>query len=113
MAITRDPLPLTQGKAGDAIFACLQDSYLMARDHGHQGYTIAHVPFDGALHNFLSRRVRQWHLRQAIGRAAEQRRQGLDPQQLQLLEWVVDTQCCPRMLQSGLALSCLATTQAA
>eukprot|EP00974_Lingulodinium_polyedra_P114367 11073686-Lingulodinium_polyedra.AAC.1 len=74
----------------------------MARDHGHQGYTIAHVTFDGALHKFLSRRMRQWHLQQAIGRAAEQRSKGLDPQQLQLMEWVVDTQCVAHACHNSL-----------
>eukprot|EP00974_Lingulodinium_polyedra_P014021 1357545-Lingulodinium_polyedra.AAC.1 len=77
--VSRDPVPLTEDKSGDSIFACLKEQYLMARDHGHLGIAISHVVFDGAQHSFLSRRVQQYHLERAIARAPMQREQGHDP----------------------------------
>eukprot|EP00974_Lingulodinium_polyedra_P064257 6206840-Lingulodinium_polyedra.AAC.1 len=93
VAISKEPVPLQWGKHGDAILACAIQDYIMARDHGHQGITVCHLAFDGALHSFLARRLRQYHLDQAIQRAPAQLEAGMDVQDLLLREWVVDTQC--------------------
>ena len=93
VGLTREPQPLSFGKHGDAILACILLGYLMVRNHGHIGIAVCHLVFDGALHSYLTRRMKQYHLEQAIKRAPAQLAAGLDPQDLLLREWVVDTQC--------------------
>ena len=41
-AVLREPLPLTHGKGGDAVFAVARASCPLARDFGHCGIAIGH-----------------------------------------------------------------------
>eukprot|EP00974_Lingulodinium_polyedra_P026904 2594497-Lingulodinium_polyedra.AAC.1 len=52
-AVLRDPVPLTNGKSGDATWACARDQMLLPRDHGHVGIVVSHYAFDGGLYSFL------------------------------------------------------------
>eukprot|EP00974_Lingulodinium_polyedra_P012426 1199523-Lingulodinium_polyedra.AAC.1 len=86
--LLRDPLPLTQGKAGSAMLACIKDFCPLAREKGCTGIVIHHYVFDGALRAYLSRRMRQHHMAKALERQPEGRAAGLDPTRLFLKEWV-------------------------
>ena len=60
--LVTDPVPLTNGKGGESIFACTRSFMLNARDHGQYGIAIVHTCFDGAQHGLQARRMNQWHM---------------------------------------------------
>ena len=102
VAVIQDPVPLTKGKTGDAVFACAKEMALIPRDYGHRGVNVIHLCFDGALHDFLVRRTKQHHLELAVARAGAIREEGLDPAKLLLMDWTVATQCVAHACHNGL-----------
>eukprot|EP00974_Lingulodinium_polyedra_P096725 9375201-Lingulodinium_polyedra.AAC.1 len=102
VAIIQDPVPLTKGKSGDALFACAQAMCLIPREHGHRGVNVIHMCFDGALHDFLVRRLKQSHMQLSMARAGAIREEGLDPAKLLLMDWHVATQCVAHACHNGL-----------
>ena len=88
----RDPMPLTNGKTGAAIFSASLSFVKTLRQMGHRGIAVQHYSFDRAMHSYILRRFRQHHSALAKEDAAAQRQGCIhDPA---LLEWVVDTPCC-------------------
>ena len=57
----RDPLPLTEGKSANALFAAALDFHKTARQLGHVGISISHYSFDRLAFKALSKRFKQYH----------------------------------------------------
>eukprot|EP00974_Lingulodinium_polyedra_P011154 1075784-Lingulodinium_polyedra.AAC.1 len=89
----REPLHLSKGKTGAAIFACSREFCPLLRDKGHTGICIGHYCFDGALFAYLARRFKAHHFNQALARAEEVKAAGLDPKEQYLKEWFLSSQC--------------------
>lgn len=100
--LMREPLALTEGKSGAAIFAVSQAWCPLLRDQGHSGICIGHYCFDGALCSYLSRLFRARHMKASVERSGADREKGLDPEEQYLKEWVVATQCCAHMAHNAL-----------
>ena len=57
--LLRDPLPLTEGKTGVAVFAAGVQFAQTVRQHGHTGISVAHYAFDRALYSVLQKLFKQ------------------------------------------------------
>lgn len=100
--LTREPLHLSKGKSGAAIFSCSKDFIPLLRSKGHTGICVNHYVFDGALHSYLCRRLQAYHDDSAIKRAPSAIEDGQDPEALFLKEWFVSTQCAAHMAHNAL-----------
>ena len=91
--VLRDPLPLTHGKSGLALFAASRQFFPTARECGHLGLVVEHLVCDRAQLSILDRLLRQQHTlihaHMSEGPALEE-----DPQLQCLLNLVVACGCC-------------------
>ena len=94
--VLREPLPLTEGKSGLALFSAAVAFNRTARELGHKGISVAHYSFDRAAFSSVGRYLKQHHklLESSFGGEG----QGMNAEALSLLEWVV---CSPCALHDG------------
>ena len=65
--VLRDPLPMTEGKSGWALFAAARAFLPTLRELGHRGLCVEHIVHDRAVLPVLDRRMRQHHTRVRAG----------------------------------------------
>ena len=88
--VTRDPVPLTNGKGADQIFEATRSIWRSLRQHGHKGGAVQHYCFDRCGFEKLARRTHQWHgLLESKWAQGDEHLEMLLP----LLEWVVVSAC--------------------
>ena len=94
--VLREPMPLTEGKSGLALFSAATEFNRTARELGHTGISIAHYSFDRAAYSAVGRYLKQHH--KILESTFDGCVQGLTREALSLSEWVV---CSPCALHDG------------
>jgi hypothetical protein len=94
--VLREPLPLTEGKSGLALFSAAVEFNRTARELGHTGISVAHYSFDRAAYSAVGRYLKQHH--KLLEPSFDGSAQGLTREALSLSEWVV---CSPCALHDG------------
>jgi len=100
VVLARDPLPLTEGKTADAVFAACEAFAPTLRQVGHRGLCIQHYEFDRALNAPLQRRFAQRHA--ALARAGPSAPAAGADALLPLLEWVASSGCAAHDVHNSL-----------
>eukprot|EP00974_Lingulodinium_polyedra_P002862 268048-Lingulodinium_polyedra.AAC.1 len=101
-AIFCEPIPLSFGKSGEAVFGCGREFLPLVRDSGHWGISIYHFSFDGGLYKKQTRLFTQHLLLKAKERQVQVQQAGRSPRRLYLTEWVVSSLCAAHQVHNSL-----------
>ena len=101
-----EPVPLSEGKAADAILAAARRTWQSLRSLGAKGCVLEHYCWDRAGITSLERQVREWHHTQPVPVSDEH-----GPEVMKLLEFVVVTPCALHDSQNAFRLGILSQCQ--
>ena len=103
----RDPLPLTNGKTAQALFAAGLEFQPTLRQSGHKGLIIEHCVFDRLAYGPLSRLHKQAHQADASTALLDES-ETMSKELLELLLWDVSTACAAHDCHNALKWSLFA-----